>query len=125
MEQKGVSAKSFQDLTLWQKAHKFVLSVYQLTHEFPREELYGLTQQLRRAAVSIPANIAEGFKKSSKKEKVRFYNISQGSIEECRYYHILANDLDYGRTDNLLVQLDEVSNILTAYKEKIRSSQSS
>lgn len=84
-------AKSFQDLIAWQKAHQFVLSIYCSSVNFPKKELYGLTSQLRRAAISIPANIAEGFKKKGKpdkKDKYRFMNIAQGSVEECRYYCI-------------------------------------
>ena len=83
-------AKSFQDLLVWQKSHQFVLGVYGLTKNFPRSETYGLTSQFRRAAVSIPANIAEGFRKRGKADKVRFLNIAQGSLEECRYYLILS-----------------------------------
>jgi len=86
-------ARSFLDLIVWQKAHQFVLAVYGYTRSFPKEEIYGLTSQLSRAAVSTPANIAEGFKKRSKSDKARFMNISQGSLEECRYYLILAKDL--------------------------------
>lgn len=72
-------AQKFEDLIVWQKAHQFVLDVYQLTKSFPREELYGLSSQFRRAAVSIAANIAEGFKKRGRADKVRFMNIAQGS----------------------------------------------
>lgn len=86
---------------MWQKAHKFVLSVYKNTASFPKEELFGLTSQFRRAAVSIAANIAEGYKKKGTKDKLRFFNISQGSIEECRYYLILSRDLNYIETNNL------------------------
>src|ERR1051326_6302256 len=75
-------AKSFQDLIVWQKAHQFVLATYRLTRTFPREEIYALTSQFRRAAVSIAANIAEGFKKRSRSDKARFMNISQCSVEE-------------------------------------------
>ena len=74
-------AKTFQDLVVWQKAHEFVLSVYSLSRSFPKEEIYGLTSQFRRAAVSIPANIAEGFKKSGKPDKCRFMNIAQGDSQ--------------------------------------------
>ena len=69
-------AKSFEDVEIWKKAHEFVLDVYRLTETFPKHELFGLTSQLRRAAVSVPANFAEGFKKTSKPDKVRFYNIA-------------------------------------------------
>jgi len=90
-------AKTFEDLIVWQKAHQFVLEVYRFTDSFPKTEVYGLTSQLRRAAVSIAANIAEGFKKNGKIDKARFMNTSQGSTEECRYYLILAEDLGYGK----------------------------
>lgn len=83
-------AKSFQDLIVWQKAHQFFLSTYHFSSNFPKTEIYGLTSQFRRAAISIPANIAEGFKKKTSPDKLRFMNIAQGSLEECRYYLILA-----------------------------------
>jgi four helix bundle protein len=108
-------AQSFQALLVWQKAHAFVLAVYKITETFPKHELFGLTSQLRRAAVSIPANIAEGFRKRSLAEKARFYNISQGSIEECRYYLILIRDLHYSETASLESQLDEVARLLHGY----------
>ena len=112
-------AKSFQDLIVWQKAHKFVLKVYQLTKSFPTEELYGLTSQLRRAAVSIPANIAEGFKKKGKADKARFMNTAQGSIEECRYYLLLVKDLDYSSDTGPMDLLEEVSKMLNAFRFSI------
>ena len=108
-------ARDFRDLIVWQKAHQFVLQVYKMTDDFPKHEIYGLTSQLRRAAISIPANIAEGFKKRTKRDKARFMNISQGSIEECRYYLILADDLGYGVTSNLMDVLVEVSKLLESY----------
>jgi four helix bundle protein len=117
-------AKSFEQLIVWQKAHRFVLGVYHFTENFPRNEIYGLTSQLRRAAVSIPANIAEGFKKRGRADKVRFLNIAQGSLEECRYYLILAKDLNYGETTPLNLQLEEVSKLLGAYSAKILASDS-
>jgi four helix bundle protein len=83
-------AKTFEDLVVWQKAHQFVLSVYRLSRTFPPSETYGLSSQFRRAAVSIAANIAEGFRKRGKADKLRFLNIAQGSTEESRYYLILA-----------------------------------
>jgi len=117
-------AKTFEDLIVWQKAHEFVLGVYELTEGFPKSEIYGLTSQLRRAAVSIAANIAEGFKKSGKSDKARFLNISQGSIEECRYYLILARDLRYGQRSELNSLLEEVSKLLTRYRSAILNSDS-
>src|SRR5215472_15203684 len=95
------AARSFRDLVVWQKAHEFVLGVYRLTESFPEREKYGLAHQLRRAAVSIPANIAEGFGKRSPAEKARFLNIAEGSVEESRYYLILAHDLGYGQTESM------------------------
>lgn len=77
-----MAAQSFEELEVWQLAHRMVLEVYRLSENFPKHELFGLTSQLRRAAVSVPANIAEGFKKRSVADKVRFYNIAQGSLEE-------------------------------------------
>ena len=92
-----------------------MLDVYLFTAKFPSEEIYTLTSQFRRSAVSIAANIAEGFKKKSNKDKIRFYNISQGSVEECKYYLILSNDLKYGETRQLSELITEVSKILDAY----------
>ena len=119
---KRVPAKSFQDLIVWQKAHQFVLSIYYFTESFPKSELYGLTSQLKKAAISTPANIAEGFKKKTKPDKARFMNIAQGSLEECRYYLILAKDLGYGYTVQLMSQLEEVSKLLQAYLSSILNS---
>lgn len=112
-------AKSFRDLVVWQKAHEFVLGVYRLTAGFPRDERYGLTSQLRRAAVSIPANIAEGFRKRTGPDKARFLSVAQGSAEECQYYLILCGDLQYADATPLVGQLDEASRLLTRYSEAI------
>lgn len=80
---------------MWQEAHKIVLFVYQVTKHYPKEEQFGLISQFRRAVVSVPANIAEGYKKRGTADKLRFMNIAQGSLEECRYYVILSNDLGF------------------------------
>jgi four helix bundle protein len=77
-----LKARTFEDVQVWQKAHQWVLGIYTLTEKSPKQELFGLTSQLRRAAVSIPANFAEGFRRSSLGDKLRFYNIAQGSLEE-------------------------------------------
>jgi four helix bundle protein len=114
-------ARRFQDLKVWQKSHQLVLKIYRLTRSFPDHELFGLTSQIRRAAVSIPANIAEGFKRRGKADKVRFYNISQGSLEETRYYLILAKDLLYAETDDLQSEVDEMGRLLDAYMKAIVS----
>ena len=86
---------SFRELDCWQRAHEFVKAVYLITAKFPDEEKYGLTSQFRRAAVSIAANICEGYRKLSRADKLRFMNIAQGSLEECRYYIILSLDIGY------------------------------
>jgi four helix bundle protein len=117
-------ARTFQDLIVWQKAHQFALDVYRYSEGFPKSELYGLSSQLRRAAVSIAANIAEGFKKAGRADKVRFMNIAQGSVEECRYYLILAGDLGYGKPAELTALLEEVSKLLDAYASAILNSDS-
>lgn len=117
-------AKVFTDLVVWQKAHAFVLAAYRVTNAFPRSELYGLTSQFRRAAVSIAANIAEGFKKRSPSDKARFLNIAQGSLEECQYYLILAKDLGFSDTTTLRPQLDEVAKLLEGYASAILNSNS-
>ena len=116
------AAQSFRDLVVWQKAHAFVLAVYRFTESFPDREKFGLTHQMRRAAVSIPANIAEGFGKRSPAEKARFLNIAEGSLEECRYYLILAQDLGYGETKSLMGTLDEASRLLNSYARAILAS---
>lgn len=85
----------FEDLEAWKRAHELVLKSYSASGRFPRSEMFGLTSQLRRAVVSVAANIAEGFKRRSKNDKAHFYNMAQGSLEETRYYWILARDLKY------------------------------
>jgi four helix bundle protein len=117
-----MSAKSFEDVELWKKAHAWVLSVYRFTEAFPKHELFGLTSQLPRAAVSVPANFAEGFKKRGVSDKLRFYNIAQGSLEECRYYLILSRDLNYGDPRELTVSLEEVSRMLEGYMRSVAQS---
>jgi four helix bundle protein len=118
------TAKSFTDLIVWQKAHAFVLAVYKTTETFPRSEVYGLSSQFRRAAISIAANFTEGFKKRSPADKVRYFNIAQGSLEECQYYLILAHDLGYAESTAMRPQLDEVAKILEAYASAILASNS-
>ena len=95
---------------------------FQLTADFPKPETYGLALQMRRAAVSFPANIAEGFRRRGKADKARFMNMAEGSIKECRYYLILAKDLGYGETARLNTILEEVSRMLTSYASAILTS---
>lgn len=116
------ATQKFEELIVWQWAHQFVLLVYRNTAGFPKDELYGLTSQFRRAAISIAANIAEGYVKRTKPEKIRFLNISQGSVEECRYYIILSRDLKYTTDDALGSLLEEVSKLLNSYTRAIKIS---
>lgn len=88
-------AKGFRTLIAWQKAYELTLSVYKLTKEFPKSEIYGLTSQLQRAAVSVPANIAEGYERNHKKEYLQFLYIANGSLAETETYLFLAKDLKY------------------------------
>jgi four helix bundle protein len=118
------AAKTFRDLVVWQKAHQFVLAIYEFTGHFPKSETYGLVLQMRKAAVSIPANIAEGFRRRGNADKVRFLNISEASLEESRYYLILSQDLKYGETGKILYSLEEVSRLLNAYSKAILDSSS-
>ena len=119
-----VAARTFQDLVVWRKAHELVLAVYSLTAGFPKEETYGLALQMRRAAVSVPANIAEGFRRRGKADKPRYMNMAEASLEESRYYLILAQDLGYGNTTSLTTSLEEVSRLLNAYASAILASES-
>ena len=114
--------EKFQDLIVWQKAHQFVLITYRHTKDFPSEEKYGLVAQMRRAAVSIPANIAEGFVKRGRTDKVRLYNIAQGSLEESKYYLVLAKDLGYLKDVSALMSLaNETGRLLNGLSNSIES----
>jgi len=118
----NVLTYSFENIIAWQKAHNFVLLTYRVTRHFPEDEKFGLTSQFRRAAVSIEANIAEGYKKLSKTDKLRFFNIAQGSLEECRDYHILSRDLGYINSvefDSLHQSIEETSRFLNSYCKAI------
>ena len=108
-------ARSFRELLVWQKAHAFVLGVYQFSATFPPLERYGLAAQLRRSAVSVPANIAEGFKKRGRSDKARYMNIAEASLEEARYYLLLAQDLHYGDATRSLFRGEEVARLLAGY----------
>jgi four helix bundle protein len=115
---------SFQQLIVWQKAHQFVLLVYKTTDLFPQKEMFGLTSQFRRAAISIAANIAEGYKKKDHKNKIHFFNIAQGSLEECKYYIILSKDLNYQSDNNLETLSEEISKLLAAYIRSVNANNS-
>ncbi|WP_307758557.1 four helix bundle protein [uncultured Mediterranea sp.] len=117
--------QSFKDLIAWQKAHEFVLLVYKFTNTFPSHERFGLMSQFQRAAVSIAANIAEGYKKTGKSDKLRLMNVAQGSLEECRYYILLSKDLKYitEEISSILTErIENVSRLLNAYCKAVQGS---
>ena len=114
-------AKSFQDLLVWRKHTSGCSASIEHRWLCLKHELYGLTSQLRRAAVSVPANIAEGFKRRSKNDKARMLNIAQASLEETRYHLILSRDLEYLEVTQLITALDEVSRMLDGYVQKLLS----
>lgn len=114
---------SFRNLKVWAKAHQLVLLIYEATQSFPRDELYGLTSQMRRAAVSVPANIAEGYKRKGQQDKTRFYNIAQASLEELRYFIILSQDLNYNMPKEAEKISEEVSRMLEMYLTRIKENQ--
>jgi four helix bundle protein len=118
----GKPATSFKDLIVWQKSHALALKVYRVSARYPKTELYGLVSQMRRAAVSVPANIAEGFKRASRPDKARVLNIAQGSLEELRYFLLLAKDLGYEEDLGVAEELDKVARLLDSYRSKIVSS---
>jgi four helix bundle protein len=104
----GNKIQSFTDLVAWQKAHQFVVRIYTVLKDFPIHEQYGLTGQMRRSAVSITSNIAEGFSRSGKKEKLQFYSIAKGSLTELQNQLLLARDVAYIK-DKLFTELAEQS----------------
>lgn len=114
--------KNFTDIIAWQISHQFVIKVYKMTSTFPEIERFGLISQFQRAAVSITANIAEGYRKIGKADKLRFLNTSQGSLEECRNYIILSKDLEYINEEQyaeLMSILEKASWYINAYAKGI------
>jgi four helix bundle protein len=108
-------SQSFRDVIVWQKAHAFTLALYRATAAFPKHGLFALTSQLRRAAASIPSNFVEGFRKRTAPDKRRFYNIAQGSADECLHQLILAHDLNYTDTTTLPADLEQAARLLQGY----------
>lgn len=116
--------KDFHELKVWQKAHQLALAVYRLTAGFPREELYGLTTQLRRASSSIPANLAEGCGRNGDAELARFCSIAAGSASELEYHLLLAKDLELIKIHDyqeLVQRTTEVKRMLTALFQKLNA----
>jgi len=116
--------RDFKRLKVWEKAHHFTLQVYSGTKNFPSDERFGLTTQLRRAAVSVPANIAEGCGRDSERELARFMSISAGSASEVEYQLFLANDLNYMQAETyceLNQQVNEVKRMLNSFIQKLKT----
>ena len=116
----------FTDIKVWQRSHALVLQVYRHTAAFPREERFGLTSQMQRAAVSVPTNIAEGSKRQGKDDFARFLNIAEGSLAETEYLVILAGDLSYLKAEvskPLLAEIEEIARMLYTLRVKIEQSE--
>lgn len=114
--------RDFRKLKVWEKAHALTLEVYRVTRDFPKEELYGLTSQMRRSASSIPSNIAEGCGRNSEAEIARYFNIAMGSASELDYQILLAHDLQLLNDEEhqkLANDVAEVKRMLTAYTQKL------
>lgn len=115
--------QNYKDLKVWEKAHHFTLEVYGVSNFFPKEELYGLINQLRRAASSIPANIAEGCGKNAYTDFAKYFNIALGSANESEYFILLAKDLAYiskEKFDSLSKLINEIKAMLIALIAKVR-----
>jgi len=117
--------REFKKLQIWQRSHKLVLDVYKTTKDFPSSELYGLTNQIRRAAVSIPSNIAEGCGKEGQAEFARYLRIAMGSANELEYQLILSHDLQYIETqefEDLIDEVNQLKRMLVTFVKRISSS---
>lgn len=113
-------AKTYRDLIVWQSAHSFVMEVYAVTKLFPKDELFGLTSQLRRAAVSVPSNIVEGFGRWKTPDKLRFYNIAEASLHEADYQLYLAQELQYADTQKAQNLALDTKRLLASFIKSIR-----
>lgn len=126
MEEK-IKIKSFTDLVAWKEGHKLVISIYNITKHFPKEELFGLTNQIRRAAVSITSNIAEGFSRQSNKEKIQFYSTARGSLTELQNQLLIAKDIKYisansfNKTAELTVVVSKLINGLIKFSKNLNT----
>lgn len=118
----GEYIKGYQGLKVWQAAHKLALEIYAATKDFPKEEMFGLTSQMRRAAISIPANIVEGYARNSQKEKIQFYSIARGSLTELEYFIDFANQLGYLSSEKCVMlkeNREEVGRLLNGLRKSL------
>lgn len=115
--------KTFRELLVWQKSHEMVILVYRISAEYPKHELFGLISQTRRAVVSVPANIVEGFRRRSLRDSLNFYNTADASLEELKYHLLLAKDLNYINQDKYQIVInkcEEVGRLLTRWIQSQR-----
>jgi four helix bundle protein len=115
--------KTYKDLLVWQKSHNLVILIYKITEDYPKHELFALTSQTRRAAVSVPANIVEGFRRQSLRDSINFYNTADASLEELKYHLLLARDLNYvsvNRYNFIMEKTEEVGKLLTGWLQSQR-----
>lgn len=120
--------RDFRTLQVWERAHQLALSAYRVTHDFPREELYGLSSQIRRSSASIPANIAEGCGRSDNGDLHRFLSIAMGSAAELSYFFLLCRDLSFISPESYWVvtkQADEVQKMLGSLIRKVKDARAS
>jgi len=118
-------AKSYRELTVWQKGMDLVVEIYRMTNSFPKDELYGLTSQMRRAAVSVPSNIAEGHAQGTDNHFARYLSISQGSLKELETQVLIAQRLGYvdqETTQPVLSQCDEIGKMITGLQKTLKRS---
>lgn len=115
------NVKNFNDLEAWKKAHVLVLEIYKITKDFPKEEIYGVVSQLRRAASSVTANIAEGFARYHFKDKARFYHQARGSAAEVQNFLFLGRDLDYITQDRCYQLYENTSEVMRLINGLVRS----
>jgi four helix bundle protein len=116
--------KDFKKQKVWQKSHRLALDIYKVTASFPREELYGLSQQLRRSCASIPANIAEGCGRNSEADFSRFLQIAMGSAAELEYHLLLSHDLEFINDydyENLSKETVEIKQMLSSFIKKLKA----
>lgn len=116
--------KSFRDLVAWQESYKLTLEIYKLTKSFPKDEEYGLTSQMRRCAVSVPSNLAEGFHRQNYREKLQFYHIASGSIAELHTQLLVSSSVGYCDEDNfdkVLLQLEAAHKLINGLIKKTKS----
>ncbi len=119
--------QDYRKLKVWQRSHALVLTVYRVTNGFPKSEIYGITSQMRRAAYSIPSNIAEGRSRSTDRDFARFLNIAIGSASELEYFLLLSKDVGYLAEENwrpMSQEIEEIRKMLTSFTIRLRSAES-